>query len=198
MFSVAVVPQYFRKLSHQILDLIFRAKDQHWAYEQIQIAFHYVISSLLFSGISFISLHFFNTCLPVILSFVLQSACKLLRDRNPSLLWNWAASHSKGSRSRSGSTSFTVQSHQTFQRSPLQIFSSTSGLIGTGLVEITQMGLICFALWGGLYLWDGQQSFACSHILTVDTAGIWFIWASGGIWFWILWIASWLLLALSP
>lgn len=143
MFSMDVVPQYFRKLSHQILGLIFQAKDQHWAYEKIQIAFHYVISYFLFPGISFISPHFFNTCLLVILSFVLQSACKLLRDRNPSLLWILAVSHSEGSRSRSGSTSFTVQSHQTCQRPPLQVFSRSSGVIGTVWVNSGRADLLC-------------------------------------------------------
>lgn len=67
MFSMAAVLQHFRKLSHQILGLIFQTKDQHWACEQIQLAFHYVIPYFLLSGISFISPHSFNTCLLVIL-----------------------------------------------------------------------------------------------------------------------------------
>lgn len=81
--------------------------------------FHYIISSLLFSGISFIPCPFFYTCLLVILSFVLQSACKLLRERNHSLFWIWAGSHSKGSRSRTGNTICVVQSHQTSKYSHL-------------------------------------------------------------------------------
>lgn len=84
--------------------------------------FHYVISSLLFLGISFIPCPSLYTCLLVILSFVSQSACKLLRDRNRSLFWIWAVPHSKGSRSRTGNTSCMVQSHQIFKYSHLTDF----------------------------------------------------------------------------